>query len=135
LSLHEYLYSQTLDRYDPPFYALLFEMIRKADSDNIKIIEAMWPEKFEEFMLRYNAPHGVIPKDDWPVDADGNPIPPPDVPLEPECVNIHLSGKAFAILDRIKRYALSIAEDPEDMCSNDTHARRLLLLLEDHRDS
>jgi hypothetical protein len=39
--------------------------------------------------------------------------------------------RSFDKLDRIKRYALSIGEDPEDMCSNDTHARHLLLLLED----
>ena len=135
MSLHEYLYSKTLDRYDPPFYALLFAMMRKADKLNTVKLRVMWPEKFEEFKRRYNAQCGVIPEDEWPVDADGNPIPPPDVPLEPEYVNINLTGKVFAMLDRIKRYALSIAEDPEDMCSNDTHARHLLLLLEDQRDS
>lgn len=43
--------------------------------------------------------------------------------------------RSFDKLDRIKRYALSIAEDPEDMCSNGTHARHLLLLLEDQPDS
>jgi hypothetical protein len=128
MSLHEYLYSRTLDKYDPPFYALLFAMMRKADSDNVRIIKAMWSDKFEEFKLRYNSPYGVIPEDKWPVDSDGNPVRPPEVPLEPEYVHLNVTGEAFAKLDRIFRYAMSISEDPEDRC---THAKHLLLLLED----
>jgi len=131
MSLHEYLYSQTLSKYDPPFYGLLFSMIRKGDSQNVRIVEAMWPERFEEFKQRYYAPYGVIPEDKWPVDGDGNPVKPPAVLLEPEYVHINVTGEAFAKLDRIKRYAKSIAEDPEDCSSNATHAKHLLLLLED----
>lgn len=76
MSLHEYLYSQTLSRRDPPFYALLFSMLRKADTDNTAKIKAAWPEVYEEFTRRYHAPGGVLPEDDFPA---GQPIP--EVPL------------------------------------------------------
>jgi hypothetical protein len=92
MSLHEYLYSKTLDRYDPPFYALLFEMLRKADSMNAELIREAWPEKYEEHERRYNAKGGVLPEDEWPVDKDGNPAPIPDVPLEPQYVHINASA-------------------------------------------
>lgn len=89
MSLHEYLYSKTLDRYDPPFYALLFAMLRKADSYNVQHIKRLWPEKFAEFQQRYNAQGGVLPEDNWPVDKDGKYAPIPDVPLEPQYANIN----------------------------------------------
>ena len=93
MSLHEYLYSKTLGRYDPPFYGLLFAMLRNADSDNVRRIKAMWPERYAEFERRYNAPGGILPEDEWPADKDGNPAPLPDVPLEPQLVNINYAAE------------------------------------------
>ena len=60
MSLHEYLCSQAISAGDPPFYALLFAMIRKADSENASKICRCWPEKFREMQRRYNAPGGII---------------------------------------------------------------------------
>lgn len=76
MSLHAYLYSQTLSKHDPPFYALLFSMIRKADTDNLEAIKAAWPEQYAEFIARYKSPGGILDEDKWP---EGHPIP--QVPL------------------------------------------------------
>lgn len=73
MSLHEYLCSQAIGAEDPPFYALLFAMIRQADSDNTEKIRRCWPEKFAEMRARYNAPGGVLP---------GDEDRPPDVVVE-----------------------------------------------------
>jgi hypothetical protein len=81
MGLHEYLYSKTLDRYDSPFYALLFQLMRRADTDNIEKIRQAWPEKYEEFSRRYHAKGGVLPEDEWPVGDDGFYVPLPEVPL------------------------------------------------------
>lgn len=134
MSLHEYLYSKTLDRYDPPFYALLFAMMRKADSDNVRIIGLLWPKKFEEFNARYNSRGGVLPEDKWPVDEHGLPAPLPDVPLEPEYVHINVSGEAFAKVARVENYIKAILERPNEEWSNAFHAERLRNLLVDYSD-
>jgi hypothetical protein len=47
-----------------PFYALLGALIRKADTSNRAKIKAMWPEEYETFWRRYNAPAGVLPEID-----------------------------------------------------------------------
>lgn len=62
MSLHEYLYSKTLT-----FYELVFSLLRKADSDNLEKIKAVWPERYAEFIARYHAPGGVLPEGDFPV--------------------------------------------------------------------
>lgn len=77
MSLHEYLCSQAISAEDPPFYALLFAMIRQADTDNVEKIKRAWPDKWEEMQARYNAPGGILPEDgiestgDQVVDAGG----------------------------------------------------------------
>jgi hypothetical protein len=131
MSLHEYLYSKTLDKYDPPFYGLLFAMLRKADSENVRLISRDWPEKYEEFGARYHAGYGIIPEDEWPIDKYGFPAPIPDVPLEPEYVHLNLTGIAFAKLVRIEDYIKALREQPEKEGSNAFHAAKLRQLLDD----
>jgi hypothetical protein len=77
MSLHSFLYSQTLSKHDPPFYALLFSMIRKADTDNTEIIKRCWPAQYAEFVLRYHAPGGILPEDNIPPGGEALP----EVPL------------------------------------------------------
>lgn len=76
MSLHSYHYSKTLSGYDPPFSALLFAAKRKADTENTHRLKTMWPELYEEFDRRYNAPGGILPEDNVP---EGAVLP--EVPL------------------------------------------------------
>jgi hypothetical protein len=62
-SLYDYRKSIEIAAKDYPFYALLFALIRQADTDNLECIRAMWPEAYDEFQERYNAPGGVIDAD------------------------------------------------------------------------
>lgn len=60
MSLYDYLASKDLARLDPPFYALIFAVIRKADTDNLAKLKKAFPEQVEEFFQRYNAPGGAL---------------------------------------------------------------------------
>lgn len=63
MSLYDYRASSELSRLDFPFYAMLFALIRRADTRNMALIEAAWPESYAEFVARYNAPGGVLDGD------------------------------------------------------------------------
>ena len=67
MSLIEYLESRRIAAADYEFYALLFAMIRKADNENLEKIRMAWPEKYTEFVARYNAPGGALsePELEW----------------------------------------------------------------------
>ena len=58
-SWYDYRYSQKLSAEDPPFYGLLFALIRKADTINCARIQRMWPEEWAEFWRRYEASGGI----------------------------------------------------------------------------
>lgn len=45
------------------FYALLFALLREADSDNLAKLEEAFPEAVKEFRQRYMAPGGILPED------------------------------------------------------------------------
>lgn len=60
MSILDYLESQTLSAQDHSFDAMLFAMIRKADNTNLEKIKNAWPEKYQEFLARYNAPGGAL---------------------------------------------------------------------------
>lgn len=57
----DYTHSMTLSAEDPPFYALLFALIRKADTSNMEKIAREWPDVVAEFKMRYNLPGGLLP--------------------------------------------------------------------------
>jgi hypothetical protein len=61
MSLHEYKVSQEIATKDYPFYALLMELMRKADDINTKKIKLAWPDKWKEMEARYNSPGGLLP--------------------------------------------------------------------------
>ena len=64
MSIYDFHYSMKLSTYDPPFYALLMCMIRKADTDNLRKIESVFPEVVKEFVERYRSPLGKLATDD-----------------------------------------------------------------------
>ncbi len=63
MSLYDYRMSRRISRDDPPFYALVMAALRKADSENARLLRAAWPEVCDEFTVRYNAPGGMLPDD------------------------------------------------------------------------
>lgn len=63
MSWHEYLESERLGYEQVPFYALIMAAMRKADSLNNFKLQREWPEVYEEFKKRYNAPGGKLEGD------------------------------------------------------------------------
>ena len=64
MSLHEYQKSREIASHEYPFYALIMAAIRQADTDNLTILQAVFPETYVEFWKRYNAPGGVLIEED-----------------------------------------------------------------------
>jgi hypothetical protein len=60
----DYKISQVLSSKDVPFYALLFSLIRKADSNNLHKLESVFPDEVAEFKKRYMAPAGALTNDE-----------------------------------------------------------------------
>jgi hypothetical protein len=60
MSYHEYMVSREMTSTDPPFYALIMCAMRKADSTNAAKLRAVFPDVWDEFQARYNAPGGVL---------------------------------------------------------------------------
>lgn len=58
--LHAYRASQELAKGDPPFSALIFAAMRKADSVNTAKLQLVFPELYQEMLERYNAPGGLL---------------------------------------------------------------------------
>jgi hypothetical protein len=63
MSRHEYEVSRHIASHDLPFYALIMAAMRQADSNNIQLLSAAFPEVYEELDARYNAPNGYLPTD------------------------------------------------------------------------
>ncbi|OBF42834.1 hypothetical protein A5719_10345 [Mycolicibacterium peregrinum] len=63
MSLYDYRASQQISATDPPFDALLMAAIRKADTFNTARLRGAFPEVYDEFEARYNAPGGVLRTD------------------------------------------------------------------------
>lgn len=63
LSLYDYRWSLKISEEDPPFYGLLAAIIRKADTENLARLRAMWPKEVADLERRYHAPGGVLPED------------------------------------------------------------------------
>jgi hypothetical protein len=63
MSYHEYMISRKMTSTDPPFYALIMCAMRKADTTNAAKLRAAFPDVWNEFQARYNAPGGVLADD------------------------------------------------------------------------
>lgn len=63
MSLYDYQKSQEIQVADYPFYALIMAAMRQADSFNIATLKAGFPEIYDEFEKRYNAPAGRLKND------------------------------------------------------------------------
>jgi hypothetical protein len=61
VSLFDYRASREISDSDPPFYALIMAAMRKADTANMARLRAAFPDVYDEFEARYNAPAGVLP--------------------------------------------------------------------------
>ncbi len=70
MSHYDYKLSQHISARDEPFYALLFALMRRADSDNLEKIKQHWPDAWQEFYNRYNALGGFLEGEDNTYIAD-----------------------------------------------------------------
>ena len=60
MSLYDYEQSRNIELKRYPFYALIMAAMRQADSNNIALLQACWPEIFNELQERYSAPGGLL---------------------------------------------------------------------------
>jgi len=60
MSFYDYKLSQEISARDESFYALLFAMFRKADTDSLEKLKQAFPMKWQEFYARYHAPGGYL---------------------------------------------------------------------------
>lgn len=72
MSHYEYEFSKLLSVSDPPFVSIIMAGIRKADDASLEKIKKEWPEIFEEFVARYNAPGGYLPEEIEKMEAESN---------------------------------------------------------------
>lgn len=63
LNLIDYEISKHIAMRDIPFAALIAAALRKADSDNFARLESVFPNIASDLKLRYNAPGGILLKD------------------------------------------------------------------------
>ena len=63
LNLIDYEISKRISAIDLPFASLIAAAMRKADSDNFARLKQAFPELTNDFKLRFNAPGGVLLKD------------------------------------------------------------------------
>lgn len=63
MSHYDYEMSKYASAHNYPFYALIMAAIRQADTDNLEKIKEAWPEVYQEFVNRYNAPGGILSTD------------------------------------------------------------------------
>ena len=61
LDLVAYRAGVEISRQDPPFAALIFAALYRADSTNARIIRAVYPGIASTGQARYDAPGGVLP--------------------------------------------------------------------------
>jgi hypothetical protein len=63
MSLYDYRASKSIDAADVPFHALIMAAIRQADTANLALLRAAWPEVHAEMDARCHAPGGALPGD------------------------------------------------------------------------
>ena len=57
---YEYEESKRLAAQCPSFYALIMCAMRDADTRNLEMLRAAWPDVWDELVARYNAPGGML---------------------------------------------------------------------------
>ena len=72
--LYAYRVSRELGATDPPFSALIWAAMRKADSVNSEKLRYMWPELWDELQIRYWAPGGLVPGEHVDGDDDTDEV-------------------------------------------------------------
>jgi len=58
MSLYDYQASRQVS--GMPFYALIMAAMRRADTENLAKLQAVWPDVWAELDARYNAPGGLL---------------------------------------------------------------------------
>ena len=66
MSLYDYRESLELGIKDAGFYALIMAAMRKADTDNLDLLKAAFPDTWRELHSRYNASGGLLPGEPRP---------------------------------------------------------------------
>jgi len=61
MSLYDYEISIELSKNDPPFASLIMSAMRRADDNNLEMLQGCWPEIWEELKARYYLPGGILP--------------------------------------------------------------------------
>jgi hypothetical protein len=61
---NDYMDSLEIMLGDHSFYAILMAAMRKADSDNLDLLEKAFPEVYQELLDRYSAPGGYLKGED-----------------------------------------------------------------------
>lgn len=63
LNLVDYEISKHLAQKDLPFNALIATAARKADSENLLLLQSIFPKLVGDLKKRYNSPGGMLPED------------------------------------------------------------------------
>lgn len=93
MSWYDYEQSKKINALDPPFYSLLMSAIRKADTANTAKLRSAWPDLWDEFAARYDAPGGYLPGED-----PHRPDPSWTPECGPELVNFKGGGRVHSDL-------------------------------------
>jgi len=64
VTLYDYQKSKEIAAKDYPFNALIMAAMRQADTNNMALLNLVYPHIYQEFMERYNAPGGMIEGDE-----------------------------------------------------------------------
>ena len=62
MSLHDYRVAMDIAMCDHPFYALIMAAMVKADNTNRYLLRYAFPDIWDEYRARCNAPGGVLPE-------------------------------------------------------------------------
>jgi hypothetical protein len=60
MSLYDYQKSKEIALEYYPFNALIMAAMRQADTNNMALLNLVYPQIYQEFIERYNAPGGMI---------------------------------------------------------------------------
>jgi len=62
MSLYDYQASRAIEGM-APFHGLIMAAMRQADTSNLTLLQAAFPQLWDELDARYNAPGGLLPGD------------------------------------------------------------------------